>query len=485
MKAYFSDWFEIEPELLDAYGAFNVSLINDLPLFIDPFLLFTSENSRYRELHDDIIKYLKFLRDQSVAANVNLGLLKAWYMFPEVKQLWLGFSVTGNGGSGLGIDFAKALHKNLHVIFTNFGDEQITKGSHLEKVCLIRDGVGRDNISDFTANLIKEFLLEYTQTFAKQHIAAVNRRAVSVPNVRFDYERHFWCPGTYDLPHILGDYVLLAPRDILTKDDNWINRHDLMERFETIASSSDDDQLRSQVNDYLARVLTRDSSKKQRRQAYDDLLQKYPQLIEWYIKFKEESGENAQEVSATRVTSSERFYIHQFGELISQLESETEFYKRGIDTYAESIDRVSFLKQEIENNGAYKIFYHDGHPIQRESDLQILYRLTWYATPSDFNSEVNNGRGPVDFKASRGSKDKTLVEFKLAKNKKLSQNLVNQVRIYEDANRTKKSIKVIFFFSSEEKERVIGILRELKLEDDKSIVQIDCRADNKPSASIA
>ena len=102
-------------------------------------------------------------------------------MFPEVKQLWLGFSQTGNSGSGLGVDFARALNSNLHVIFTNFGDEQITKGSHIEKVCLVREGVGRDNISDFTANLIKEFLLEYTQSFAKAHIDPEHRKTVSVP----------------------------------------------------------------------------------------------------------------------------------------------------------------------------------------------------------------------------------------------------------------------------------------------------------------
>jgi hypothetical protein len=406
-------------------------------------------------------------------------------MFPEVKQLWLGFSESGNGGSGLGIDFAEALNSNLNVIFTNFGNEQITKGSHIEKVCLIRAGVGRDNISDFTATLIKEFLLDYTQAFAKEHIAAEHRKEISVPRVRFDYERRFWCPKQYDLPHILGDYVLLAPKDILTKDENWINRHDLIDRVETIANSTEDLQLRSQVNDYLARVLTKDAPIKVRRQAYDDLLQRHPQLIEWYIKYKEDSGDQAKAASSEKVTASEEFYIHQFGDLIKQLDAETEFYERGIDTYSECYDRVMFLKQEIENNGAHRLFYHGGKPIQRESDLQILYRLTWYATPSDFNSEVNNGRGPVDFKASRGSKDKTLVEFKLAKNSRLQQNLEKQVGIYEVANRTSKSLKVIFFFNDQEKQKILSILRELKLEDDKSIVQIDCRAENKPSASKA
>jgi hypothetical protein len=53
MNVYFSDVFEIDPKVIDEYGAFNVSLINDLPLFIDPFLLFNNEtNSEYKRLHE-------------------------------------------------------------------------------------------------------------------------------------------------------------------------------------------------------------------------------------------------------------------------------------------------------------------------------------------------------------------------------------------------------------------------------------------------
>ncbi len=484
MKVYFSDWFDVAPDLIEEYGAFNVSLINDLPLFIDPFLLFTSEKEDYQRLHDGIIKYLTFLKDQSIAGSINNGLLKSWYMFPEVKQLWLGFSQSGNGGSGLGIDFAKALNSNLHVIFTNFGNEQITKGSHIEKVCLVRDGVGRDNISDFTANLIKEYLLEYTQAFAKAHLPPSHRRSISVHGVRFDYDKRYWCPKTFELPYVRNDYVLLTPKDMLTKDENWINRHDLMERFESIAASTGDSELRSQVNDYLERALGENPKKDKRKQAYDELLKRYPQIIEWYIKYKEDTGGQAKAVSSEKVSDSEEFYITQFGQLISQLEVETKFYNLGIDTYQECRDRILFLKSEIENNGANRLFYHHGKPIQRETDLQILFRLTWFATPSDFNSEVNNGRGPVDFKVSRGKKDKTLVEFKLAKNSKLKF-FEKQVAVYEEANRTKNSLKVIFYFSDEERRKVQKVLKELKLEADDSIILIDCRRDNKPSASNA
>lgn len=66
MKVYFTDWFNVDPDVLDEYGTFNISLVNDLPLFIDPFLLFTSKRPEYQALHDRIIEYVRFLRDQAV-----------------------------------------------------------------------------------------------------------------------------------------------------------------------------------------------------------------------------------------------------------------------------------------------------------------------------------------------------------------------------------------------------------------------------------
>ena len=39
MQIYFSDYFNIEKDIVFDYGAFNISLINDLPVFIDPLLI--------------------------------------------------------------------------------------------------------------------------------------------------------------------------------------------------------------------------------------------------------------------------------------------------------------------------------------------------------------------------------------------------------------------------------------------------------------
>jgi len=66
MATFFADHFGIDPESVEDHGAFNISLVTDLPLFIDPFLLFNSAKPEYQELHHQIIRYLVFLRDKSV-----------------------------------------------------------------------------------------------------------------------------------------------------------------------------------------------------------------------------------------------------------------------------------------------------------------------------------------------------------------------------------------------------------------------------------
>lgn len=484
-EIYFTDFFKVQPEILEEYGAFNVSLINDLPLFVDPFLLFNSEREVYQRLHEQMINYVRFLRDKTVAGHIDEGLLASWFMFPEVKQNWLGFSESGNSGSGLGSGFAHALHRNLNELFTNFGQELVTEGSHLEKLTLIESGVGRDNISDFCTNLIKEFLLDYTQAFAQQHIRSEFRRNVAVEKVRFNYTTQVWESKNFDLPWDGNDYVLLTPKSILTKDENWINRNGLIQRYSDIVDSVPDSQLRAQINNYFSTILPQDYGRKEVLEARKGVVRQFPELIEHYIRYKEERGEEAEAYSDRKVAESEQLYIAQVRDFVEGLSASTRFYEWTGSTREEAHQRVMYLKDVIENKGGHRLFYANGKPIRKEKDLQLLFRLTWFASPSDVSSEVNDGRGPVDFKISRGSLDKSLVEFKLASNTNLARNLENQVEIYKAASDAPHALKVILYFTQEQQAKVSGVLRKLGLEKSKDIVLIDGSADNKPSGSKA
>lgn len=486
LKIYFSDFFNVDRGRLEEYGAFNISLINDLPLFIDPFLLFNSDNEIYKKLHHDIIEYVTYLKNIS-KVSPDSALVKSLFTFHEVKQNWLGYSKNGNKGRGLGSKFAASLNENLNTIFKDFGEQGITESSHLEKLTLVDTGIGRDSVSDFTTNLIKKFLIEYTQTFAIKNIKPEKLKKVAVDKLIFNKSTKRWSGGIYTLPYFNNDFVLLTPKDILTKDDAWINRADMLNDFSDIVNSIPNDQLRAHINEYFYGLLPRDvvPTKEEEQKALTRTIKQHAELLDYFILLKERRGELAQSISDERVKAAESIFIEQLSKLVNILTAKTDFYNTPQNTYDESLKRVQFLKHVIEDNDGYRLFYYKGEHIQRESDLQLIFKLTWFATTLDVNAEVNNGRGPVDFKISNGSKDKTLVEFKLASNSKLKQNLEKQVEIYAQANQTNKTIKAILFFTENQHARVVDILKDLSLSNEQSIVLIDARNDNKPSASNA
>ena len=148
------------------------------------------------------------------------------------------------------------------------------------------------------------------------------------------------------------------------------------------------------------------------------------------------------------------------------------------DSYKESLKRIGDFKRYIEYNDVGILI----NPKYKEHCLQKLFKFIWRVTSFDFNAEVNNGRGSVDFKVSKGFQDKTIIEFKLASNSKLRQNLQNQVEIYKISNDTNKDILVLFFFTEDEKNRLYKIINELQLSNLENVIVIDCRK-QKPSAS--
>ena len=129
VKLIFSEYFDIEEKELDDHGALNICLTSDLPLFIDPFLLFASDKPEYKEQHDKIVSHLILLKEIAVeeggGANTNL------FKFPEIKQNWLGLCKYGNNGKGLGAKFAKDIIAAFNGFYSNFGEETISSAPTL------------------------------------------------------------------------------------------------------------------------------------------------------------------------------------------------------------------------------------------------------------------------------------------------------------------------------------------------------------------
>ena len=116
----FSEKFNVDPKILENYGAIDISLVADIPMFIDPILIFNSDKPKYKELHENIIKYMYFLAKKA-KENLNDKEIKTWFTFKEVYNNWLGFSMSGNKGQALNIGFGKTLYKNISFVLNTKG----------------------------------------------------------------------------------------------------------------------------------------------------------------------------------------------------------------------------------------------------------------------------------------------------------------------------------------------------------------------------
>lgn len=94
---FFTEKFEVSSDVLQEYGAVDISLVCDVPLFVDPMLIFNSEKEVYRELHKEIIRYFHFLYTKSVRG-LTAKEIDAWFNFSEIPNNWLGYCLYGNKG---------------------------------------------------------------------------------------------------------------------------------------------------------------------------------------------------------------------------------------------------------------------------------------------------------------------------------------------------------------------------------------------------
>lgn len=481
MEIYFSEYFNVDPDALDNYGAFDICLMSDLPLFIDPFLLFNSDNPEYQSLHAGIIKYLQFL-SRKASNKLTPGQLKQWYYFKEVKQNWFGFTVLGNDGRALGKEFADSLNQSLGKILDLSSEEG---GGHLERVALMRGGVGRDGISDFTTNLIKHWLLEYTQEFARDYIDASKCDNFPVTRAEFNYQTETWQTKTYYLPKLGKDFVLLTPIDLLTKDDTWISHSDMIRNFDRLADAVGDDELRAAVNNYFSSRIGEDPTVEERNEVVQATINHFPELMDLYVTEREVQGDQAHDISSAKMETVKEVLVESVKEVIPDIKRNSNFYELPWTSYDEALSRTKAFKQYVEKQEGYKLINRKGSIPADEKEVQLYFGLIWCVTDFDVNREPNNGGGPVDYKISYGAGEKSLIEFKLAKSSSLKRNLQKQLEVYEAANKTHKSVKAVVCYTDEDVEKLNGVLKEIGLVGNESIVMIDARNTNKPTGSKA
>lgn len=203
-----SDWYDL-PLNEQALDFVVPRLQEDLPLNIDPFLLFNSEKEKYRELHEQLLSFMESVR-LSVLAGRTDDAHRLLEGVNEPVEIGLGYSEKNKRGRA----FGPKIRRDIVALFGSV--PQLLNGgmTHVEALSLLVADVAEDRISDLTASVIREYLIAFSSEQAS---------AVGLPVLPFNLDnvwessRQVWRPMKASLPFnpVSGSPLLLAPKDLL------------------------------------------------------------------------------------------------------------------------------------------------------------------------------------------------------------------------------------------------------------------------------
>lgn len=146
-------------------------LDEDIPLYMDPFLLWKSPSQQDNSLHTTIINAFNhlgsiFLKDKMTAVELLKGI-------SECDEVGLGSSKNKHGKK-----IGKALATSILSVFESIPQIQINGLLHLEALQLLVEDFSKDRMSDISCNFIKSFLIDYTIQQSKK--CSIPRESVNV-----------------------------------------------------------------------------------------------------------------------------------------------------------------------------------------------------------------------------------------------------------------------------------------------------------------
>jgi hypothetical protein len=196
-------------------------LDSDLPLCIDPFLLFKSRREDLRGAHTLLLTlfseaFAAFRRgdEERVSSLID---------FPEPVEIRFGYSQDSIHGRGIGDVLG-----NLLIDTLRRSPALAERGlRHVEELQLFSLNIAEDRISDVAANVLRQFLLDYTQRQCALW---------SIPTTDAVPLSHIWDPGlgkwvdeyvTMPVDPATSLGILLVPRWIVRRLP-WINFDDYL-----------------------------------------------------------------------------------------------------------------------------------------------------------------------------------------------------------------------------------------------------------------
>jgi hypothetical protein len=255
----------------------------DTPLGIDPFLLYKSRDVEYRQLHALLLA--AFNNGIQAVRSGATARARTIFDFPEVAAIGFGYTQGGKRGSGVGS------HMTTLILETLDGSPGLQERGvrHIEEMQLLSAGIGPDRVSDIAANVLKRFLISYTQR--QCDIWSLARKAnVPIGHI-YDPESSDWVDSYEDVPvsPVDGSPILLVPRRIV-RALPWINYDDFVKtEFNAYLGAR-----RAKARAELATTTgpSKDESKQTKREVVT-VTRNDIALVERYVRSREQRGREA------------------------------------------------------------------------------------------------------------------------------------------------------------------------------------------------
>ena len=221
----------INPRLTDYYGIptpqadldFAIPFFGeDIPLYLDPFLLWRSPSQQDQALHTSLINAFNHLgrlaQEGKKSTAIDMLILAS-----ECDEVGLGSSKNRKGkriGVGKATDIIELFEKV---------DFYRTRGfRHFEEIQFFVDGISKDRISDIACNFLKSFLIDFTASECRRHGLPMKPCTVSA---LYDYRSNsFKTESNVELPIDPNDGspIILVPKRWL-RFTPWLSFDDYFE----------------------------------------------------------------------------------------------------------------------------------------------------------------------------------------------------------------------------------------------------------------
>jgi hypothetical protein len=155
----------IRPRLTDYHGItlaqedadFAIPFFDeDIPLYVDPFLLWRSPSQQDIALHSALIAAFNHIGQLSLNGRANEA-VETLIAASECDEVGLGSSRTRTGKR---IGRGKA--EEILAVFERIPQYAYRGLTHIEELQFLVEGISKDRISDFACNFLKSFLMDFT-----------------------------------------------------------------------------------------------------------------------------------------------------------------------------------------------------------------------------------------------------------------------------------------------------------------------------------